>query len=84
MEPIQPGALLVLTQWALLRLLQHCDAREQQLFRRMYSPQALDRSLADVVVSIDPAKIAWAFKQAENTLKKKGVDVTALIMGSIE
>lgn len=40
------------------------------LFKRMYSPEDLERNIEDVVDSISPDKLDWALSQVRRTVDK--------------
>ena len=51
--------------------LAECTDSERHLFKRMYSPDDLEKPIDQVVDDMDPKKLDWAMIQLENTLKKK-------------
>lgn len=44
--------------------------KNQEIFKRMYSPFALAASIDQVVDSMPADRLDWAMTQVENTLKK--------------
>lgn len=48
------------------------DEKHHLLFKRMYSPDNLDRSLEDIVANFPPDKLDNAYDQIERTLIKLG------------
>lgn len=57
-------------------LLLDCNDSQQQIFKRMYSPDNLDLHINEVVDNMPDDQIAWAVKQCERTIlsnQKKGI-----------
>ena len=51
-------------------LLPQCNAGEQLMFKRMYSPNLLHFTIDQIVDQMDPEKIENAISQVERTLDK--------------
>jgi len=50
--------------------LSKCTEGNQLMFKRMYSPKDLDKSICDVVDSMPVDKLDWAMQQVQRTLDK--------------
>ncbi len=48
--------------------LAQCTEKQQHVFRRMYSPNDLERSMEDVVDRMPEDRLDWAMQQVEHTL----------------
>lgn len=51
--------------------LSHLDENNSIFFKRMYSPTALDKPIAEVVDAMPVDKLDWALTQVENSLNKR-------------
>ena len=51
--------------------LSRCTSAEQLIFRRMYSPNALELPINEIVDKIEPERLDWAMQQILNTLEEK-------------
>ena len=56
----------------LLDKLLKCTIRQQEIFKRMHSPDNLDARLDTVVANLPSERLDWALTQVENTLAGVG------------
>ncbi len=45
-----------------------CNVKQQDMFKRMYSPDNLDLNIEDVVTNMPEEKLDWAMQQLQKTL----------------
>ena len=54
----------------LIDLLIQCTEGQQRMFKRMYYPSGLDKSIEEAVEQMDSTKIDWAISQTERSIEK--------------
>ena len=49
-----------------------CTEGQQHIFKRMYSPDNMERNIDEVLDGMDIDQLLWAKRQVEQTLEKNG------------